>query len=33
MTGTCAKGQRALVRAIKHARYLALMPYVNDAIR
>ena len=33
MTGTCAKGQRALVRAIKRARYLALMPYVNDAVR
>ena len=33
MTGTCAKGQRALVRAIKHARFLALMPYVNDSIR
>ena len=33
MTGTCAKCQRAVVRAIKRARYLALMPYVNDAIR
>lgn len=33
MTGTCAKGQRALVRAVKRARYLALMPYVNDAVR
>lgn len=33
MTGTCAKGQRALVRAIKHARFLALMPYVNDSVR
>ena len=33
MTGTCAKGQRALVRAIKRARFLALMPYVNDSVR
>ena len=33
MTGTCAKCQRAVVRAIKRARYLALMPYVNDSIR
>ncbi len=33
MTGTCAKCQRNVVRAIKHARYMALMPYVNDSIR
>ena len=33
MTGTCAKCQRSVVRAIKRARFLALMPYVNDSIR
>lgn len=33
MTGTCAKCQRGVVRAIKRARFLALMPYVNDSIR
>ena len=26
-TGTCAKCQRLLSRAIKNARYLALLPY------
>ena len=26
-TGTCAKHQRALARAIKRARHLALLPY------
>jgi len=33
MTGTCAKCQRSVVRAIKRARFLALMPYVNDSVR
>ncbi len=27
-TGTCAKHQRTLARAIKRARHLALLPYV-----
>ena len=30
ITGTCAKHQRALTSAIKRARHLALMPYVQD---
>jgi len=29
-SGTCAKHQRQLVRAIKIARQLALIPYVSD---
>lgn len=29
-TGTCAKHQRALTTAIKRARQIALLPYVND---
>ena len=28
ITGTCAKHQRALSRAIKRARFMALLPYV-----
>lgn len=32
-TGTCAKHQRLLARAIKRARYLALLPYVSGHIR
>ena len=31
ISGTCSKHQRLLVRAIKRARHLALMPYVADA--
>lgn len=30
MTGTCAKHQRELARAIKRARHVALMPYTSD---
>ena len=29
-TGTCAKHQRSLARAIKRARHLALLPFVAD---
>ena len=29
-TGNCAKHQRALTVAIKRARHVALMPYVQD---
>ncbi len=28
-TGVCAKHQRALAKAIKQARHLALLPFVN----
>ena len=28
-TGTCARHQRLLVRAIKRARFLAIIPYVS----
>ena len=30
ITGNCAKRQRALTVAIKRARHVALMPYVQD---
>ena len=30
VTGCCAKHQRALTAAIKRARHVALMPYVQD---
>ena len=30
ITGTCAKHQRALTSAIKRARHVTLMPYVQD---
>ena len=29
-TGTCAKHQRELARAIKNARIMALLPFVQD---
>ena len=32
-TGTCAKHQRILTRAIKRARHLALLPYVSAHMR
>ena len=30
VTGNCAKHQRAVTLAVKRARHLALMPYVED---
>jgi small subunit ribosomal protein S18 len=32
-TGTCAKHQRALARAIKRARHIALLPFTGDVYR
>lgn len=32
-SGTCAKHQRELTRAIKRARHLALLPYTGDILR
>jgi small subunit ribosomal protein S18 len=32
-TGTCAKHQRMLARAIKRARHLALLPFAADRFR
>lgn len=29
LTGTCASHQRVLTRAIKRARFMALLPYVS----
>jgi len=29
LTGTCAKHQRVLARAIKRARFMAFLPYVS----
>ncbi|HED05771.1 MAG TPA: 30S ribosomal protein S18 [Ignavibacteria bacterium] len=33
ITGTCAKYQRQLSKAIKRARHMALLPYVSDTVR
>ena len=33
ISGTCAKHQRMLVRAIKRARQLAIIPYISDIAR
>ena len=30
ITGTCAKHQRRLARAVKRARYMALLPYTGE---
>ena len=30
ITGNCAKHQRALTVAVKRARHLSMMPYVQD---
>ena len=32
-SGTCAHHQRQLVKAIKRARFLALIPYVSNVAR
>ncbi len=32
-TGTCAKHQRELSRAIKRARHLALLPFSGESLR
>lgn len=32
-TGTCAKHQRELARAIKRARHLALLPFSGESLR
>jgi small subunit ribosomal protein S18 len=32
-TGTCAKHQRELARAIKRARHLALLPFTGEVLR
>jgi small subunit ribosomal protein S18 len=29
LTGTCATHQRRLARAVKYARFMALLPYVS----
>lgn len=33
ISGTCAKHQRMLVKAIKRARQLAIIPYISDIAR
>ncbi|MCG6536489.1 MAG: 30S ribosomal protein S18 [Syntrophales bacterium LBB04] len=33
MSGTCAKHQRQIARAVKRARFLALVPYVAENIK
>ncbi len=33
VTGLCAKHQRMVAKAIKAARNIALLPYVNDYIK
>lgn len=32
-TGACAKHQRAIARAIKRARHMALLPYTGETLR
>ena len=32
-TGICAKHQRALARAIKRARHMALLPFTGETLR
>ena len=33
MSGTCARHQRALTRAIKQARQIALLPFASETVR
>jgi len=33
MSGTCAKHQRKLTRAIKRARYLAILPFCTEMVK
>ncbi|MDA0986724.1 MAG: 30S ribosomal protein S18 [Bacteroidetes bacterium] len=33
ITGTCAKHQRMLVRSIKRARFIGLLPFVAEAVK
>jgi len=33
ISGTCAQHQRQLVKAIKRARHMAIVPYVMETIR
>jgi small subunit ribosomal protein S18 len=32
-TGTCAKHQRSLAKAIKRARHIALLPFAGEVLR
>jgi small subunit ribosomal protein S18 len=32
-TGTCAKHQRQVARAVKRARHLALLPFAGEVLR
>jgi len=33
MSGTCARHQRVLTRAIKRARHIALLPYASETVK
>ena len=32
-TGTCAKHQRAITKAVKRSRHIALLPFVGEVLR